>query len=42
MALALADVLKRADAKLARGMDKDVVRLVRDVIKELHAEGIYI
>lgn len=42
MAIALSELLKRADAKLARGMDKDVVRLVRDVIKELHAEGIYI
>lgn len=42
MAIALSELLKRADAKLARGMDKDVVRLVRDVIKELHAEGIYV
>ncbi len=43
MALALADVLKRADARLGvRGMDADVVRIVRDVIKEMHAEGIYV
>lgn len=43
MALALADVLKRADARLGvRGMDADVVRIVRDVIKELHPQGIYV
>lgn len=41
--LALADVLKRADARLSvAGMDKDVVRITREVIKELHEEGIYV
>ncbi len=43
MALALKDVLSRANKRLnVSGMDKDVVKIVQDVIKELHKQGIYL
>ena len=43
MALLLSDVLARADRRLkVSGMDKDVIEITRDVIKEMHEEGIYI
>lgn len=43
MGLLLSDVLARADRRLkVSGMDKDVIEITRDVIKELHEDGIYI
>lgn len=43
MSISLTELLKRADARLGvRGMDADVARLTRDVIKEMHGQGIYI
>lgn len=43
MGLLLSDVLARADRRLkVTGMDKDVIEITRDVIKEMHEEGIYI